>query len=62
MHGWPSTWSSCGIFFCLSLWNIVEKGKDLSYNEDICPRLLGQSEWVGGDVELSDQFNNKIII
>lgn len=38
------------------------EGKSLSHNQDICIRLLGQSEWLGGDVELSDQFNEQIII
>lgn len=45
-----------------SLWNIVEKGEDLSYTQDICSRPLGQPEWLGGDLELSDQFSNNIII
>lgn len=49
-------------FLCLSLWNIVEKGKDLSCTQDICSRPLGQSEWLGGNVGLSDQFSNSIII
>lgn len=36
--------------------------KCLFHHLDIYPRPLGQSEWLGGDIELSDWFNNQIII
>lgn len=61
MYDWSFAWPSCGIFQAYLLEHSSE-GKSLSHNQDICLGLLGQSEGLGGDVELSDQFNDQIII
>lgn len=61
VYDWYFAWPFCGISLAYPLEHNSE-GKSLSHNQDICIRLLGQSEWLGGDVELSDQFNEQIII